>query len=171
MGTPHVRHQPVVGLHDLCQQGYLAGVVGARLDDGHLVLRTKAQQRQRYADMVVQVALSVQHTVALAQHGRQQLLRRRLAVGARHLYDRPAEAAPVACRQRLQGLQHVGHQHVAAVTLHDHFGIVDDSDGTTLRQRLGGKAVAVERLAPQGKEHTTLRTATAVGRHRRVREV
>ena len=60
----------------------LAGVVRAELDDERIVLCRQPHQRQRHADVVVQVALRDADRAADAQDRRDELLDRRLAAAA-----------------------------------------------------------------------------------------
>ena len=120
-------------------------------------------QRQGHADGVVQVALRVVQRVFLRQYGGHQFLGRGLAVGAGDADDgRAQRAAMVAC-QLLQGLQAVVHQEVAWVAFGQVLRVVDDGAGAAVLQGLGGKGVAVERLAPEGDEQGACGATAAVG--------
>ena len=67
--------------------------------------------------------------------------------------------------QRLKCRQDIIDHDVAVIVRRHHAGIIDHRDGRPRFQGFGGKLVAIERIALQGKEHTPLRAATTVGGH------
>jgi hypothetical protein len=69
------------------------------------------------------------------------------------------------CGQLLEGLQGIWDKDITVVARGNHGGVIDYSDSATILQRLCGKAVAVEGIAPQGEEDAARRTATAVCGH------
>ena len=63
-----------IGLGQRDKPADLAGMVHAELDDGHLRLRAEFEQRQRQADVIVQVAAIAKHREPRRQQGRGDLL-------------------------------------------------------------------------------------------------
>ena len=165
VGTPDVGQQPVVGLGDRGQQGDLAAGARPHLHDAELRVGIHRQQRQRHADVIVQVALRGMDREALGQHAAYELLGRRLAVAARDGEDRDAQCAAVFARQLLQGAQRVGHEVHARVR--GGRGVVHDGVCCPLVERLGGEAVAVEGGAVQREEDRAGHDAPRVGRDAR----
>ncbi len=72
----------------------------------------QTQQRQRQADLVVQVALALRRRDSHGQHFRNHVLGRRLSRAAGHGDHIPAPHLPGPRSERLQGLQRIFHsQH------------------------------------------------------------
>jgi hypothetical protein len=71
---------------NLCQIGDFAGVIHPHFDDSGTMRAPQAQQRQRQANIVIQVAPGRQDSGAESgfENRRNHLLGRRLAVGAGH---------------------------------------------------------------------------------------
>jgi len=136
-------------------------VVGACLHHGDVVVGAELQQRLGDADMVVEVALRIEHTETLSEDGGDEFLRRRLTVGTGNLQNGAAELTAVVSRQLLERLQHVVDVYQARVARHR--GIVDDGIGTAGGQSLQSKGIAVEGSAAQGKEERPRGTITRVG--------
>ena len=91
-----------VGRGDAGQGGDLAGVVHAHLDDGDLVLRLQAQQLQRQAEGVVEIALRLEHVELCAERGGDGFLGGGFAGRAGDGHD---ALAPLAAHMRGQRLQ------------------------------------------------------------------
>ena len=163
VGTSHIGDESKVGLHDAAQEGYLAGMVGSRLDDSHLMLGTDAQQGERHPDVVVEVTLGEEGAEAAAQHGTHQFLRRCLAVGAGNLQHRDRELTAVPGGKLLEGCQHIINQDVAAVALHGVGSLIHDGVRATRLKRRGSKAVTIKSTALEGKEQGTGFHLTVVG--------
>jgi len=86
----------------LAEVGDLAEMVHAHLDHRIAVLLAQAQQHQRYADMVVEVATGGEDGLGanmLAQHCGNHFLDRGLAAGASQGDQGQAEATAPECRQ------------------------------------------------------------------------
>ena len=97
MRFAHIGDKSAVGLADVDQFGDITGMRSTHLDKSEVVFSGHAQERQRYADAVVQVALSIEQVVFLLQYSRRQFLGCGLAVGARDAYNpNPQLASPVA---------------------------------------------------------------------------
>ena len=152
-------------MHDGGELGYLARVIGAGLDDGYLVVAGEAQQGARHTDVVVIVGLSVEHAVFALQHGGDQFLGGRLAVGAGDLYDGQAEALAVEGRKALHGEERIIGQDVAFVATGGKLAAIDNGVGAALLQGLGGVDVAVKVLPAQGEEDGARRACAAVRSH------
>ncbi|MDT4829024.1 hypothetical protein FQZ97_624320 [compost metagenome] len=87
LGIGHQRHR---GRRHGRQLRDLAGMVHAQFEHGGPVLRTQAQQRQRHADIVVEVAgggQAARLATPIGQHGRNHFLGRGFAVAAGHRDD------------------------------------------------------------------------------------
>ena len=146
-------------------------MIGTRLDNGDIMLsRTYAEQGERHAAMVIEVAFCVEDAFAPGKDGSNELLRGRLSIGTRDLQHRTAPHAAMVRGQLLQGRQDIVHKDKPAVQ-GCHFRIVDDRSGTSLLQSLHGKGVAVERCATKGEEDGTFGTLAAVRRHLRMLQV
>ena len=87
----------------------LTGVVEAHLHRRGAVLRAQAEQSKRHADVVVEVALRLEHGAQRGERGGQQLLGRRLAVGSGDRGHRKLEPHAMGGRESLQREQGVGH--------------------------------------------------------------
>jgi hypothetical protein len=140
-GRPHQRRQ----LRDL------AGVVHAELDDAGAVRFAQAQQGQRHADVVVQVALGREGSIAVsgAQDRRDHLRDGGLAVAAGHRHQRQRETRAPGRGQLLQRAQRVGHLQARQPVAESAFG--------ECSYRTGGPGgaevvVAVEAFAAQCDE-------------------
>ena len=173
MGFANVRDQTARRFSRLHQRLDVAGVAGPHLNDGNLVLLRQAEQCLRHAHVVIEVALRGQNVVFLGQHGTDEFLRCRLAVGARDAYHRNLELAAMLACQHLQYLQHVGYQQQPP--LHHQLRMVDGQllvvyhgQPAALLQSLHGKLVAVEVAALQGEEDAALGAVATVGRYHRM---
>ena len=83
----HVGYYAVVRLDDVDQSLDFARMVGSHLYHGNIVFGREAQQRLRHAEVVVEVALSVEHVIFFGQYGCHEFLCRGLAVGAGYSND------------------------------------------------------------------------------------
>ena len=94
------------------QQGNFPGMVHAQLEHCDLVLRAQAQQGQRQADVIVQIALGGQTGLGFPglQNRGQHLGHRGLAIAASHSDQRQAELPAPAAGELGQGQAGVGHQ-------------------------------------------------------------
>lgn len=85
----------------------LSGCPCTHLDESHLVGGVESEDHERYTDMVVEVALGGKEVVLAREDGADELLRRRLTVGARDADDRDVKLSAVMggkglkCRQRI----------------------------------------------------------------------
>jgi hypothetical protein len=152
------------------QRRDLARVVHAQLDHGDAVrervVMPQAQERQRHADLVVEVALGGQRSITRpthvgAQDAGDHLRDRGLAVGAGDGDQRDAVLAAPAGGELAQGYSRIGHQqagHGAQAT----FG---DGGHRAGRLRLGQKVRRVKALAAQGDKQVTGLQAAGVGVH------
>ena len=69
MCFPDVGDEAIVGVGDLAEEIDFTRVAGTHFHDGHLGVRLDAQQGERHADVVVEVAHRVDDVVFLGQHG------------------------------------------------------------------------------------------------------
>ena len=161
----YVGDEAVVGFGYFHQFADVAGVVGSHFHYGQLVLGLHAQQGKRYADVVVQVALGVEHVDVFGQYGGNQFFRGCLSVGAGNAQQGDAQGAAVQPGQLLQGLQAVVDKQVARVAGRHMLGAVDHGVCTACLQRFGGKGIAIEVFAFQGNEQGTCGAVAAVGCH------
>ena len=121
-----------------------------------------AHERQRQADLVVEIALGLFRAELLREHGVKQLLGRGLADRTGHADDRAAAHHAVAARQieqRLRGVPDVERRDrilLARPMAHDRRRAVFE--------RLSDEIMAVEALARERQEQCLLRNATRVGR-------
>jgi hypothetical protein len=147
---------------DLRKAGDLARVVHAQLDDRRPAAFAQAQQRQRQADVVVEVAFGGERRIAdpRAEDRRDHLRHRRLAVAARDRDERHREAAPPRGRELAQRAPAVGDDEPGQRRLFQ----------ATLGERgdgaggfgIGQIGVRVEALAAQGDEEVPRRDAAGV---------
>ena len=165
VGVAHVGDNGDIRPYHLAQIPYLPKVVHARLDHRRLVLRHEPQQRQRRADVVVEVPLRPQRLVFLRQHCGDHLLGGSLAHGAGHLYHRQPELPPVPGGQCLQRQPRVGHLNVKLPRQQCLRRFCRQASRRPGLQRLFDIGVAVEAFPHQRDEQRFLRHAAAVGGH------
>ena len=91
--APALVIMPTDGRASSRQRRHFPGAIGAHLDDREAMLGREAQQRQRHADVIVEVAARRQAVAGLAENGRGHLLGRGLAVAAGDTHQRPAKVA------------------------------------------------------------------------------
>ena len=151
---------------DFREQRGFARMVHAQFDHRQLMRGVQTEQRERHADLVVEVAGGRQARV-LAERGgedrRDHFLDRGLAVAARDGDERHAELAAPAARERAQRDARVGHAqrgHVPA------FRRARDERGRHVARRdVRQEVVRVETLALERDEQIAGAGAAAVGRH------
>jgi len=160
-----VGHQAQVGLRDARQRRNLSGMRHGKLHHCHLVLRLQAQQLQRQAKVIVQVALGFHHAVAPGEKVGDGVLGGGLAGGAGHRDQRLAPGAADRGAQLLQGQQRVVHcQQLGA----DGFGIAgellvaDDGRHRAPLQRRFHEVVPVQALATHGEEQLARRQSARI---------
>ena len=163
MRTTHVCDERIVGLNYLHQRLDVARVRRAHLHDRDVVCGVQAQQCLRHADVVVEVALGVEHVVFLQQHRSREFLCGSLAVGSGDADDRRAERTAVIACELLQSVQTVVDENEASVALNDVLRFIDNSISAALLKRSRSKLVAVERSAFQGEEQRTDGAVATVG--------
>ena len=108
MSASHVGDETTGGLSRLCQRLDVARVAGTHLDDGDVVFGGQSEECLGHPHIVVEVALRVEHVVLLLQHGGNELLCGRLAVGARNADDGYVELSAMLACQVLESLETVG---------------------------------------------------------------
>jgi hypothetical protein len=153
------------GLRDARQHGDLARVVHAQFDDRGLVRCAQLQDRQRHADVVVQVAGRRVRRVAErgTQDGRDHLRDGGLAVAAGDRDHRAREAPAPSGGQRLQRRQRIVDEDPGDAGLGDAMrGDRRDGAGSAcLRQEV----IRVEPLALQRHEQVARAQRARVGVH------
>ncbi len=99
-------------LGDLREQRRFARMIHAEFDHRQLMCGVQTEQRERQADVVVEIARRRETRVCADRGGedrRDHFLDRRLAVAAGHGDERHAELAPPAARQRAERDARVRH--------------------------------------------------------------
>ena len=163
----HQRHR---GPCHVGQRLDFTGVVHAQLHHRHLVLCIQAQQGQRHANVVVEVALRGQHGLRLegAQNRRHHLCDRGLAVTARHSDQGQLELRAPACGQLAQGVFAISH-HQTGQTGASQSGVrcitLAQGGYGALGLGLGQVVVAVKALALECHEEVARHQAAGVGVH------
>ena len=140
----------------------LAGMVRTELDDESVVLGGQPHQRQRHADVVVQVALRDADRAADAQDRSDELLDRRLAAAARDGDRRDGERRTPRARHGTQRAARVPHldlrQRRRGEPRHERAG-------GTFRERFIDEVVAVEPIARDRDEQRTRAERARIRRH------
>ena len=101
MGLPDVGDQSEIGLCDRTEQGDLSAVARSHLDESELGRAVHRQQRQRNADVVVQVAVCSIGMESAGQNSVSQLLGSRFPVAAGDGKDRDTQLPAVIGRKLL----------------------------------------------------------------------
>ena len=160
MRPPDVGEQTEIGFGDRAERCDLAAGARPHLHHPQLRVARHRQQRQRHADVVVEIAPRGVDRISLGQHAAHQLFGRGLAVAAGDRQQRNAQPPPVLARQRLQRRQRVAHDDDPSgsvrTRLRSHRGIIHDGARRTGRERRGGETVAVEAFAAQREEDRPL---------------
>ena len=160
MRFAHVRPDTDVGFGDRHQRANLSGCTHAQFHDRHLRTRPQLEQRQRQADVIVQVALVPERPVPQRQKRRGHFLRRRLSRAAGDRHDARARLPANIPRQRLQrprGVLHFDHDrrraHRRSLARRFHaVRAVDHDARRATSDRARDEVVAVEALAMNGEE-------------------
>ena len=157
-----VGQDAVVGFGDRRQQGDFAAGAGAHFDHAEFGVAGHGEQRQRHADVVVEIAVRGIDFEAFGQHAAHQLLGRGLAVAARNGQNRNRQFAAVFARQLLKGFERIADEYRAVAA--DGRRIVHDDVCGAFGECVGGEAVAVEGRPVQGEEDGPRLDAARVGR-------
>ena len=167
MGSSDVGDESAGGLSSLDECLDVARVGCSHLDHGNVRLVVDAEQRLGYADIVVEVTLGGHHMVAFGEHGTDEFLGGRLAIGACDAYHGDVELTTVFACQVLEGLQTVvDYNHPVRQALLPfgeagrgfHNGIA-----TAFLECSECKLVAIECVALQCQEDAAFRTVAGVG--------
>ena len=124
------------------------------------MLPLDARYRHRYADLIIEVPLRLEHVHALFEDGGYHFLRRRFADASGYPYHRYIESPPVLCAYPLKRRLNVVHKYDRPRHALRH--IFRKAAGRTCLQRLCDEAVPVHVLAPVGDEHIPRLHLTAV---------
>ena len=167
MGASDVGQDAVVGFGDRGQTGDLAAGAGSHLDDPEFGVGSHGEQRERHADVVVEVAPGGVEGEAAAENAARELLGRGLAVAACDGEDRDAQRAAVGAGQLLQGAERIIDDEHPCIRARCR-RVVGDGPCGPLGKGLVHEAVAVERGAAQREEDRPGLDAARVGRDARV---
>ena len=156
----HVGNESQVGLgHG--QQGFqVLGMAGTHFHNGNLGAGTNLEDRERDANLVIEVAFRSAHAVGSAQGCLDQFLGGGFAVGAGKADHGNAQLPAVVSGQGLEGLQGIGNL--------DETGVIGlqilpcYSIRGALFQGLQGKAVAVKILSLEGEEKLVFLKGTGI---------
>ena len=150
-----------VRLGDADQRADFAGVIHAQLDDRDVRLVPQLEQRERQADVVVEIPLVPEHAVPRAQELRRHFLRRGLAGAAGDRHDsarrrRRRTSRATSCSATVVSVDADEHRAVrraiAAARLTSSGQRVDQHSRRAACERVGDELVAVEPLAANGDE-------------------
>ena len=162
MRSADVGDQATIRAGDSAEVAYLAGVVRAHFDDGHLVRLREAKQREGYADVVVEVALRAERAEASGEDSGHELLCRRLAVRAGDANDGCVECFAMQSGEALQGLEDTVDAKESRIVRQRR--IINDGVSAAVAERLQGKGITVEGVAFECEKEAAGRHASAVGR-------
>ena len=143
-------------------------VVHAHLDHGEVMALAQLEQRERHADVVVEIALGREDLLARAgvhrQDRRQHFLDGRLAVAAREADDRQREGRAPAGGEAAECHAGVGDYDLAQRARRR---ARDQGCGRPKLHRTLDERMAIEALALQRHEEVARRDVAAVGGHAR----
>ena len=165
VGVADVGDDGDVRPHHLAQIADLSEVVHACFDHGRLVLRRKAQQRQRRADIVIEILRGLQDAVLRLQHGGDHLFGGGLAHAAGDLDHRDLEFVPVMRSQGPQGKARVVHFDVKLIRPQIYGQPGAKTSGRAGRERRVDKIMSVEFFSHPGQKQAPRRDVPAVGTH------
>ena len=153
----HVGHDAPVRRSDPAQRRDFARVRHAHLDHRNLVFRLKLEQLQRQAEVVVQVALRLQHAKRVAEHRRNGFLGRGLSGAAGHRHDALAPMAAHGRSQRLQCDQRIVSHHQQRMRMSPRAAdrvpcCSHHRRAAPLLERGGDKVMGIVALAADGEE-------------------
>ena len=145
------------------------GMVHPDLDHRRAVLAAQAEQRQRQADLVVEVAVGCQHVrlaPVLAQATRDHLLDRGLSIRPCHRRKRQIEAPAPMSGERAEPRRGIRYRSKRQGRSKRRRAFVPDQGGRGTRaRRLRHEIVSIEARAGQRHEQIAALHAPAVGAH------
>ena len=165
MGTPHVSNKAVVWLALTDKLFDIVRMVGAHLYDGYFRSGSNGQKAQRHSYIVVEVPLRGCHLELFGKNRSDQVLGRRLAVGAGEPYHREPSVphmGPVPYGKVAQSLVRICDPNKSFVIGEISVRVYHRPCGTAL-QSLESKGVAVEIITTKGEEHFSALDCAAVG--------
>ena len=151
--------------------GYVVGMVRAHLDYCDLSFGTNLEQRQRHADIIVQIALGRRNDKFLGKNAADKLLCGCLSVGTGKTDDSQSLSVdksmlPMPAGKSLESHQSVRYGNDPWISGSGSLrALVDDSIGSSGLQCLERIRITVEILALEGKEHLSALDCAAVGSH------
>src|SRR5690606_41722432 len=113
-----VRHETDRRLGDAHQMSDLALMIRAHLDDGETMLRGEAQQRERHADVSVEIAARRERRADARENRSDHFLRRRLAVAPRDANDGDRKPTPPLAREGRQGGESIRYRDLRNADRH-----------------------------------------------------
>ena len=163
-----IDHQADRRLGDRGQVRDFAQVVRAHLDDGATMRVLEPAQRERHADVVVQVALRHEARAELGQDRAGHFLDRRLAVAAGDADDDAGERTAPGIRECGQAGQRVGDDDLRQRAIDR---TTDDRAGGAELRGIGDEVVTVEAFARERDEQRARLQGTRVADDARKRRI
>ena len=163
MRLAYIGNEAAIGFGNIYKRTDFARVVGTHLHYGQFVLLLQAQKREGHTDMVIEIALRIEHLIAFLQHRGDEFLGRGLSVRAGDSDDACTHLSAMLTSQVLQGFQAIVHEDDVfriGIPRLVHHGI-----SATFLQGLTGKGIAIEGLPFQGDEHRAFGAVASVGGH------
>jgi len=147
-------------LHHGGQRRHVAEVRHAHLHDRGLMLRLEPEERERHAELIVEVFLRLKGVPALREHGGDHFLGRRLADAAGHAEHGDGKAGAVGTRKHLERSSRIRHAD-------DRAGLprrnaLREAAGRAEIERLADVVVPVDPLAGDGGKERAGRDGAAV---------
>ena len=160
MRVPDDRKEHGRRLHHGGQRCHVAEVRHAHLHDRGLMLRLEPEERERHAELIVEVFLRLERVPALREHGGDHFLGRRLADAAGHAEHGDGKAGAVGARKRLERSSRIRHAD-------DRAGLprrnaLREAAGRAEIERLADIVVPVDPLAGDGGKECAGRDGAAV---------
>ena len=107
MGTTNVGDKPTGGLGCLSKSLDIARMTGSHLDYCYLMVFVKTEQSLGHTDIIVEVALSVEHVELLRENGGNKLFCGGLAVGAGYADNGNIELAAMLASKIFESLERI----------------------------------------------------------------
>ena len=132
------------------------------------MLRLKTKQCFRHTNIIVEVALRVQHIVFLFQNRRHEFLCCCFTVRACNADDFSSEVTPMVIGKTLQCLQTIIRKYKSFIALRSILLFVNDGIRTSLLYCLCRESISIEGSTFESKEDRALRTIPAISCHHRM---
>ena len=138
-----------------CERRDLAGVIHAHFKHAHLIAAPRPQERERDADVVVQIALGSRNLKMFAEHRRRQIFRARLAIATRQPDGLERQRAAVVRREFLQTGERVRDEDDGEVRRQIRGHFLHHRARRAAPRGLGDESVRVEILPTQRHKKIT----------------